>query len=130
MYFNDYYFHLGFIVTLIFSFIVFLFTAIYFLLTKDKRFAKIKLLPDDRKEKLLKGNQHLIKIIKIYLWALPFAFFVTAYLGYGHPSFFQFTVLSIMAYILLVELFIILRISANEINMLKNDKQVPPLKNP
>ena len=99
----------------------------YLFLTKDKRVASIRQLSAEQREKQLKGYQPIMKIMKIYLWGIPFAIIVMLYLVYGHPNLFHSIVLLIIAYVMLIECFIISRSKINELNRLKNDNRISSL---
>ena len=81
----------------------------YLCFTKDKYIAKIKELPDGKKEKLIKANSRVVKILKLFFWATPVNLILTPYLIYTYNSeaFFHYFTVIIIAHIIAIESFLI-----------------------
>jgi hypothetical protein len=81
----------------------------YLLLTKDKYIAKIKRLPDEKKEKKIKGNSQAIKAFKLFFWVTPVYLILVPYLFYIYvlEELFHYFVMIIITYVVTIEGFLI-----------------------
>lgn len=75
------------------------------LVAKGKIIDSMKILSDEKRNKLLKSSSQLVKIYKYFIWAIPLNLIIIPYIFYRNipKEFFHITVMMSIVYVVTIE---------------------------